>query len=158
MCIRDRLGSSLVINVLTNDTATDAALDVDSVETSTGAAAPQPDGTIVFTPPADTDISAHVTFTYTVQDVNGVMSNAATVTVTVTEAPNVAPLAMNDDPPESVAIGSSLTIDVLANDQDDANSLDVSSVVASITSAEPQSNGTIAVSYTHLTLPTICSV
>ena len=97
----------------------------------------------MFTPPADTNISAPVTFTYTVRDTDGAISNAATVTVTVTEAPNVAPLAMNDVSPESVAIGSSLTIDVLSNDEDDSDSLDISSVVTSIASAEPQPDGTI---------------
>ena len=137
------IGSSLTIDVLSNDTDVNENLDVTSVVTSITSAEPQSDGTIVYTPPADTDTSAPVTFTYTVKDDEGAESNAATVTVTVTEAPNVAPLAADDTPTEAVAIGSSLTIDVLANDTATDAELDVSSVVTSIETAVPQTDGTI---------------
>jgi len=83
------IGESLVIDVLSNDEDDADSLDVGSVVASIPSAEPQSDGTILFTPPADTDISAPVTFTYTVRDTDGAVSNAATVTVTVTEAPNV---------------------------------------------------------------------
>ena len=45
---------------------------------------------------------------------------------------NLAPVAANDEPASSVAIGSSLTIDVLSNDTDSDGELDVTSVVTSI--------------------------
>jgi len=140
------LGSSLTIDVLSNDTDVNENLDVSSVVTSITSAEPQPDGTIVYTPPADTELSAPVTFTYTVKDDEGAESNAATVTVTVTEAPNLAPVAVADN--VSVEMGSSVSIAVLSNDEDsdgelDANSVSVVSEPATGT-ALLESDGTLA--------------
>ena len=102
------IGSSLTIDVLSNDEDDADSLDISSVVASIVSAAPQPDGTILFTPPADTDIATPVTFTYTVRDTDGALSNTATVTVTVTEAPNVAPATLADN--VSVEIGGTVSI------------------------------------------------
>lgn len=84
-----------------------------------------------------------MTFTYTVRDDDGEVSNAATVTVDVTAAENIAPVAVNDAPAESVAIGGSLVINVLSNDNDSDGTLDETSVVTSVTSAVARADGTI---------------
>ena len=134
------IGSSLSINVLSNDSDEDGMLEVGAVVTSIPTqAVVQLDGTILYTPSAGTDTENPVTFTYTVQDDDGATSNTATVTVVVTPAPNLAPLAVNDSEDENglpltVAIGSSVTIDVLSNDSDDGE-LVASSVLPSIPEA-----------------------
>ena len=112
------VGGSLTISVLSNDTDSDGFLDVSTLVTSVAWAVPQTDGTILYAPPVDTSTSVPATFTYTIKDNDGAESNVATVTVNVTEAPNIAPVAMDDVAPNSVAIGDSITINVLANDVD----------------------------------------
>ena len=135
------IGSLLAIDVLSNDTD-DGILVEDSVVTSIPEAVVNPEnGMVTYTPPADADTQNPVTFTYTVQDEEGAISNVATVTVVVTPAPNVneSPVAVNDSvdengQPLTVVIGSSLVIDVLSNDTDDGILVE-DSVVTSIPEA-----------------------
>ena len=146
-----QIGGSVIIPVLGNDTDSDGVLDPDSVLASDPAAGSvllESNGTIagtsiMYVHDGSGSAGDEVTFTYTVKDNDGEVSNAATVTVTLLSNPNVAPVAANDEPTESVAIGESLTIDVLSNDEDSDGDLDVNSVLASIASAVPQSDGTI---------------
>ena len=74
------------INVISNDTDLDGAIDPATV-TITGAAGngttvPNVDGTVTYTP--NTGFTGTDTFTYTVEDNEGALSNEATVTVTIT--------------------------------------------------------------------------
>ena len=120
-----------IIDVLANDT------DVDSVNLtvtqaagdSGGVVVINPDGTLGYTPAAG--FSGVELITYTVSD--GVLTDTATVTVTVQPAAPVAPTA-NDDAAttdEDVAV----TISVLANDVDDG--------VISITANGAAANGAV---------------
>ncbi len=80
-------GNSLA--VLGNDTDVGGTLDVTSVAVtgaaSHGSATANPDGTITYTPTAA--YNGPDSFTYTVKDNLGAVSNAATVTITVTALP-----------------------------------------------------------------------
>ena len=120
------LGGTVSIAVLSNDDDTDGTLDVDSIVINApaiGTAIVVSDGTkegttIDYTHDGSGVVGEEVTFTYTVADEDGALSNVETVTVSITAVPNVAPVAANDEPLDSVAVGSSLTIDVLSNDTD----------------------------------------
>jgi ELWxxDGT repeat protein len=94
--------ASIVIDVLANDSATDSAVDANSIQLTTnpahGSAVVQ-GGKIQYTPTAG--FAGTDTFQYTVKDAQGVESSAATVTVTVTAA------AL---PPASHGGGGALTI------------------------------------------------
>ena len=122
------------IAVLSNDEDSDGELDVDSVSIvsapATGEALIESDGTLAGTTieyahDGSGEVDDEVTFTYTVADEDGVLSNVATVTVSITAVPNVAPIAANDEPQDAVAIGGSLIIDVLSNDTDANENLDI---------------------------------
>jgi len=141
-------GDSVTIDVLANDSDPEGNLDAasvtvisapangtTSVDTSTGA--------ITFTP--DTGFQGMDSFAYTVDDADGATSNAATVFVTVNapDAANTAPSASDDS--------ASVTLDVLANDNDPDGSLDPSAVTvisapANGTTSVDTSNG--AITYT----------
>ena len=75
----------VTINVLANDTDSDGTIDPASctlvLSPSNGTAAVQPNGTFLYSP--NPGYSGKDTFTYTVRDNGGMVSNAATVTVTV---------------------------------------------------------------------------
>ena len=182
--------SSELVNVLANDDDSDGTLNVATVSVVTaptkGTATPQADGTIRYEHTStETGVDS---FTYVVSDNDGEPSNVATVLVTVSEQPNVAPTAEDDS--LTVAYQSSELFNVLANDGDSDGTLNIATVtlVAEPTkgTATVQENGTIryehtsteagadsftyvvsdndgepsnvatvvAVSYTHLTLPT----
>ncbi len=109
----------VTINVLTNDTDPDGSADIrpDSVTIATnpanGTAVANPDGTVTYTPAANyhgTD-----SFTYTVRDAAGGVSNSATVTIEVTPG-NDLPVAANDT--ATTAEGVPVSIAVLDNDTD----------------------------------------
>jgi len=77
---------SVAIDVLANDTAGDAAIDPTTVLASAGAngstSVDATTGVVTYWP--DADFNGTDSFSYTVRDVNGNASNAATVSVTVT--------------------------------------------------------------------------
>ncbi|MBY5162749.1 Ig-like domain-containing protein [Salsipaludibacter albus] len=128
---------AVVVDVLVNDVDADLdALAVTDLSTpSSGTAQLQPDGTVTYTPAPDAN--GIDTFTYTASD--GVATSAAaTVTITVTPV-NDPPMARDDT--ADTRVGTPVTIDVLANDDDLEGPLDVASV--SITTAP--GNGVAAV-------------
>lgn len=83
-------------------------------------------GVASFTP--ETDFLGNDSFTYTIQDPDGLTSPAATVSIVVLP-PNKAPHAV-DDGPITHALLLPLTIDVLANDYDEDNDHDELSIVS----------------------------
>ncbi|MFQ5648302.1 MAG: beta strand repeat-containing protein, partial [bacterium] len=115
----------VAITVTGNDTDTDGSVDASSVtigsNPGSGSATVNPaTGVITYTP--TTGFSGQDSFTYTVADDKGVVSNAASVTVIV----NDTPVAGND-----VATTNEQTpvvIDVLINDTDSDGSLDPATV------------------------------
>ncbi len=137
--------ASVAIDVLSNDSDSDGTLvagtvtvvttpshGTTSIDVVTGAITYTDDGT------ATTDD----TFTYTVEDNLGALSNAATVTVSINSSGggNQSPVALNDsagpiDPSASVAI------DVLSNDSDSDGTL-VAGTVAVVTAP---SHGTTSI-------------
>ncbi len=78
-------GTPVMINVVTNDTDSDGTIDPATVSVTNapanGTAVEQGNGTVLYTPNAG--YSGEDTFKYTVRDDHGVLSNTATVTVTV---------------------------------------------------------------------------
>lgn len=83
-------------------------------------------GVASFTP--ETDFLGNDSFSYTIQDADGLTSSAATVSVSVI-APNRPPHAV-DDGPVANSFLLPLTIDVLANDYDEDNEHDELSLVS----------------------------
>jgi len=124
--------TAVVINVLANDTDIDNdALSVSSVSATNGSAVVNGGGNVVFTPAADYNGSA--TVTYTVTDGNGGSDNAS-VSVSIA--------AVNDNPianPDTASVNEdeSVSINVLANDTDvDGDTLSVAN--ASVTAGSVQ--------------------
>ncbi len=112
-------GVPVAITILANDTDADGTLNPASVAVTTAAASGTTTintttGAVTYTPNAG--FTGTDSFVYTVQDNLGAVSNAATVTVTVTAVPNVAPTAVNDT--ATASAGTALPIAVLANDSD----------------------------------------
>ncbi|MGV0851171.1 Ig-like domain-containing protein [Mycolicibacterium phlei] len=109
-------GGTVVVNVIANDTDTDGTIDPTSVTVGTalnGTATANPDGTVTFT--HDGGETTTASFTYTVEDNDGAVSNTATVTFSVTPVDD-APVAVADT--ATTPAGTPVTIDVLANDTD----------------------------------------
>jgi glucose/arabinose dehydrogenase len=105
-------GESTTIDVLANDQDSDGSLDASSVQVTSGSSTGSTSvdastGAITYSAPSDA--SGDVTFTYTVEDEDGAVSNEATVTVSITTA-NEAPTAAFD-PPTNVIAGSETTFD-----------------------------------------------
>jgi Ca2+-binding RTX toxin-like protein len=120
--------TAAIIDVLANDDDTDGSLDPATVavtgQGTKGTATVNPDGTITYTPNAGE--SGEDSFTYTVADDDGATSNEATVTVTIGDAPNLPPVASDDD--AATRFLTSATISVLGNDRDPNGTLDPASV------------------------------
>jgi gliding motility-associated-like protein len=131
------------INILQND----FDVDNDIIATSVIITSNPAHGTVIFNPstglanftPA-TDFVGNDSFTYTVQDPGGLTSLAATVSVTVTAAPNRAPDAVDDGPIKNSSL-TPITIDVLANDHDPDNDQNELSIV----SVANPSSGTVTI-------------
>lgn len=138
------------IAVLANDTPTGNPIDPATVAISTpavnGEAVANIDGTVSYTP--NTNFNGTDSFNYTVRDTLGNISNAATVTVTVT-AVNDPPVAVADA--FSVVQGSSNnSLGVLANDSDvDGDSLVVTALGPTNNGGTVSTDGN-SVSYTPL--------
>ena len=120
--------TALIIDVLANDDDPDGTLDPTTVQVTgqgtKGTATVNPDGTITYTPNAGE--SGDDSFTYTVADTEGAVSNEATVTVTIGTAPNQPPVAANDQ--VNTAFETAVIIALLANDTDTDGVLDPASV------------------------------
>jgi glucose/arabinose dehydrogenase len=142
-------GGSTVINLAANDTAP-AGLDLDSIEIASGPShgsiAIHPNGTVTYT--HDGGETTSDSFSYTIRDVPGAPSNAATVSLTVTPV-NDAPVAQPDD--GSVAEGNAVPIALASNDSDPEGQLDLGSIEI----ASQPANGSVvvtgggSVTYTH---------
>ncbi len=140
-------GEAISINVLVNDSDPDGSLDNNSVTVTSqpgqGLLAVQNDGTILYT--HDGGIVLADSFIYTVEDNDGLTSNPATVSITITPTPNQAPIAANDT--TSVIAGNTVTINVLDNDSDTDGSLDNTSVTITVQptrgSVSVQNDGTV---------------
>ncbi|MFQ5648304.1 MAG: tandem-95 repeat protein [bacterium] len=142
-------GTSVTIDVLSNDSDPDGNLTPSSVAIATapsnGSAVVNPaTGVVTYTSAAG--FSGSVTFTYTVRDNDGATSNAGTVTVSVTGG-NTAPVASNDN--ASTNSGTPVTIDVLANDTDESglNAGSVTIVTPPANGSTTGNSGTGAVTY-----------
>ncbi len=125
-------GSSVTIDVLSNDSDSDGSLDLGSVKivddpANGSISVDLSTGEITYV--HDGSATTSDSFTYTVDDNKGAVSNVATVTISINEVviPNVEPIAQNDTagPIES---GQAVTIDVLNNDSDSDGSLVLGSV------------------------------
>ena len=141
MTARDAVVS---INVIAND-SDDVGINAASVAIVTspanGTAVPKGDGTVTYTP-GESFVGTD-SFTYTVADGEGVVSNPATVTVTV-NAKNQPPVAGNDT--ATTSKGTPVLINVVANDTDDIgiNGASVAIVTSPVSgTAVPKGNGTV---------------
>lgn len=143
-------GGVVIIPVAANDTDPDSALDLASIvivqAPAHGTAMPNVDGTITYTHDGSETLTD--TFTYTIRDVEGAVSNVATVTITVNPV-NDPPTANNDL--AFVVRGGTTSIPVAANDTDPDSAIDL----ASITIIQQPAHGTVTinadgtVTYTH---------
>ncbi|MFV2004531.1 MAG: Ig-like domain-containing protein, partial [Gammaproteobacteria bacterium] len=141
----------VVIDVLSNDSDADGTLNNTTVTIMT----PPVNGTLVddgaglLTYTHDGSVTTSDSFTYTVADNQGALSNTATVTLTVTGAGNQPPVAVDDSATANTS--GSVVIDVLFNDTDADGTLDNTTV----TIMTPPVNGTLIddgaglLTYTH---------
>lgn len=147
--------SSVVVNVIANDTDVDNdTLELTAVNASTGTATINSDGNLLYTP--DADYNGAATVTYTVSDGNS-GSDSATVSITVNPV-NDNPVAVADT--ASVQEDETVIINALSNDSDiDGDTLQLSAAsssqgTATITGDNTLSftpsadfNGTAAITY-----------
>ena len=132
---------STTVNLANNDTAGTSAINRNSIVISTqptnGSVTVNTDGNVTYLHNGSNTTSD--SFAYTIKDTNGLVSAAATVSVTVTPATNQAPVAVSDT--ASVVAGGSVNVAVLSNDTDVEGNIDVTSVVI----VTQPANGTVGV-------------
>ena len=136
---------ALVINVIANDTDSDGSIDPASITISTnpskGTAQANNDGTVTYTPNPDENGTDE--FSYSVRDNLGAASNQARVRVNINPV-NDPPVANNDS--ENTAEETPVTIDVLANDNDLADSQNGGSIdPTTVNVVSGPSNGSVQV-------------
>ena len=133
-------GGTATISILANDTAPTGGFDLASIVFTDlpirGTIVKNADGTVTYTHSGNESTSD--TFRYTVKGTNGVVSNEATVSITITPV-NDPPVANNDT--ASVVEGGSVNISVLSNDSDIEGNIDLTSVVI----VSQPANGTVGV-------------
>lgn len=126
------------IDVLANDSDADGdALSINSITQPLNGSAAIVANRVVFT--ANAGFVGNNSFSYTARDPGGLVSNAATVTVTTT---NTAPTAVADS--GSTSSDAALTINVLTNDSDPEGD---AMTAGSLT--QPATGGTVAASATQ---------
>ena len=140
--------TAATIDLTVNDMDSDGTIDATTLAIVTvpanGSLVNNGNGTVLYTP--DADFNGSDTFTYTVADDDGTISNVATVTVTVTPV-NDAPVALADVSTVGEDDTTATTIDVLVNDTDvDGGTLSIDSVDVTGTLGMVINNGT-TVSY-----------
>jgi hypothetical protein len=132
---------STTVNLANNDTAGTSPINRNSIVISTqptnGSVTVNTDGNVTYLHNGSNTTSD--SFAYTIKDTNGLVSGAATVSVTITPATNQAPVAVNDS--ASVVEGGSVNVAVLSNDTDVEGNIDVTSVVI----VTQPANGTVGV-------------
>ena len=124
-------GAAITIDLAANDTDADGTIDLTSIviiqNPANGSLVINGDGTVTYT--HDGSETTTDSFTYTIQDNNGLVSSTATVNIAVTPV-NDAPVAVNDE--FTIDEDGSLTLSapgVLGNDTDaEGNSLTASLV------------------------------
>ncbi|MFN9626739.1 MAG: beta strand repeat-containing protein, partial [Planctomycetota bacterium] len=133
-------GGTTTISILANDTAPSGGFDLTSIVFTDlpirGSIVKNADGTVTYTHSGNESTSD--SFRYTVKGNNGVVSNEATVSITITPV-NDPPVANNDS--ASVVEGGSVNVSVLSNDSDIEGSIDPTSVVI----VSQPTNGTVGV-------------
>lgn len=140
--------TTVTINVVENDSDPDNDLDPSTVDldtsedgiqatatTARGSYSADATGIVTFTPAAEFNGSA--VLPYTVNDLNGNVSNPANITVVV-EAVNIPPVASDDS--GNVVNDTDVEINILANDSDSDGTLDTSKVDINIESPGIQKN------------------
>ena len=143
-------GGSVTLDLAGNDSDADDGLDLMSIQIVSGPAngtvTVNADGTVDYT--HDGSETTGDSFTYTIRDASGQVSNTATVTLGVTPA-NDPPVATDDS--GTVAEGGTVTLDLAGNDSDADDGLDLTSIQI----VAGPSNGTVTVNadgtvdYTH---------
>ncbi|TVZ41001.1 OmpA family protein [Alteromonadaceae bacterium 2753L.S.0a.02] len=118
--------ASLSINVLGNDSDVDGTLNAASLTVVTNATSGVAvlDGNNILYTPLD-DFAGSDSFTYTVEDNDGLVSNTATVTLTV-DPVNDAPLANADS--YTIVANAASVLDITSNDSDIDGTLDAASI------------------------------
>ncbi|MCP9273565.1 tandem-95 repeat protein [Mycolicibacterium arenosum] len=137
-------GGTVAIDVLTGDTDPDGNTTLDP--TSVVVVTPPANGTVTVDPVTGVITYTHNgtetltdTFTYTVEDTTGALSNTATVTITVTPVNDGAPVADNDA--VTTDEDTPVDINVLGDDSDAEGSIPASNVSV----VDGPSNGTASV-------------
>jgi len=143
-------GSITTLNLAANDSDADGTLDLASITITTaptnGSIVVNADGTVDYSHDGSETLAD--SFSYTIMDNSGAVSNSGSVNITVNPV-NDAPLANNDA--FTVNEGSTTTLNLAANDSDVDGTLDLTSIT--ITTAP--TNGFIVVNddgsvdYTH---------
>ncbi|TDF84139.1 Ig-like domain-containing protein [Pseudomonas sp. H9] len=141
-------GVPLTLNLLSNDSDPDnnnplTISDLTQPATGQGTVALSGSTAVVYTPPAVVNAPLTTTFTYRAQDNKGLKSEITTVTVTV--APNQAPIANADT---AATLGVALPINVLLNDTDPEGNTPL--VVDSVNQPAP-GRGTVTTDGTQIT-------
>ncbi len=141
------MNAAVIVNVISNDTD-DGTINPASVmivtQPANGTVISNGDGTVTYTP--DEAYTGSDSFTYTVADDNAVVSNAASVTITVT-AGNMPPTAVNDS--AVTEMNTPVTFNVVANDTDDGTIAAASvAITSSPSGGTVVSNGNGTVTYT----------
>ena len=143
-------GQSVSIDLALNDSDVDNALDLNSIvivgAPLHGTLTVNSDGTVDYLHNSSETLSD--SFTYTISDISGGISNTATVNISINPV-NDAPIAQDDAP--AVDEAGAILINLVANDTDSDSAIDLNSVV--ITTAPVNgallinSDGTVL--YTH---------
>jgi hypothetical protein len=143
-------GSTTTLNLAANDSDVDGSVDLTSIvitaAPANGSITVNTDGTVDYTHDGSETLAD--SFTYTILDNSGAVSNSGTVNITVAPV-NDAPVATNDA--FTVNEGSTTTLNLAANDSDVDGSVDLTSIV--ITDAPANGSITVnadgSVDYTH---------
>ena len=143
-------GANASIDLAANDTDADGTIDLTSIvivqSPANGSLVVNADGTVSYTHNGSETTSD--SFTYTINDNNGLVSGTATANITVTPV-NDPPVANGES--DGVANGMAVIINVASNDTDADNALDLTSIVITQAPANGTAvaNGDGTVTYTH---------
>jgi hypothetical protein len=133
-------GASATLTVAANDTDAEGQLNLKSItiiqQPTNGTVTVDANGVLTFTHNGSETTAS--TFTYTIADQQGSVSNTATVNVTITPV-NDAPIALNDT--FTVNEGGSATLTLATNDTDAEGQLDLKSIAI----VQQPTNGTVTV-------------